>query len=602
MRDPTIRMQILLLVAIAGLSGVAGRSLSAAEIPDGEVVKDGVGRKVHDYLEGLSGVGFSGGIILAMEGEVVLSHGYGMADRSGGRRFTPDTVFSIGSIVKPLTAACVMKLVEQGLVEVDDELSEFFEDLAEDKAAITIHELLTHSSGLPGAFGYDYVAYSRDDLVQSLRDCELLFVPGTRYEYSNPGFSLLAAVVELVSGQDYDSFLRENVLDPSGMSRSGYLLDRYREDELAHGYLDEEDWGTLKEKYWTDLGPSWHLMGNGAVQSNLKDMYRFHLAMSDETIVSEASKEEMFTPWVDEGGGVSHYGYGWVVEKTERGTPFYWHNGGNPYFSNDLRRYVEEDVAWYITSNNGALPASEVTFTVADIVFGREVASPPRVVDVDPAALALFAGAYELDGGDRVHVTTAGKRLVLRGVGQRAFGHVFGVPDEGGVEGEGEGATERWALTEKIASAFDAACKGDEERAAAGMGRSVAWVQDAMTPLLDELAANRGVVRGVSPIATIPAGRIDRELPPEMDATLVRIDFERGSRLVVTITFKGQFRGLDLIDVTEEVAFFPVGERDFAAFGTSPPIHTRVRFDAASGDLVFEGDGGSVHARRARGK
>lgn len=589
----------ILFLGFAVLLGPADRCLIAQEsrttegdVPTGEIVRGEIAGKVHDYLGRLSGLGYSGGIILAIDGKVVLSHGYGMADRESGRRFTPDTVFSIGSIVKPLTGVGVMKLVEKGLVDVDDEVSEYFDDLPDDKADITIHELMTHSAGLPGAFGYDYEEYSREDLVQSFRECELLFVPGTSYEYSNPGFALLAAVIELVSGQDYDSYMREQVLEPAGMMKTGYRLDRYGPDEIAHGYRGDRDWGTVEEKYWTDIGPSWHLVGNGGIQSTLKDMFRFHLALEENALLSDDAKEEMFTPWVDEGGGDSHYGFGWVVQETERGTALYWHNGGNPYFSNDFRRYVDEDIAYYITSNNGAQPAAEVTHAIADMVFGHEVSLPPKSIAIDPKELAKRAGAYELDGGDRIHVKAIGGQLKVTASGQQAFSLVF--------TGASNAIERREKLTDRVTAAFEAAHEGDVATAAEKMGLPETWVRGELIPLLEELAEEQGEIGGIQGVGTISANKVSRDLPSVMEATLVRIAFEQGSILAVTVTFNGQYRGFDIVEMSDEVMFHPVSDVAFAAFSTRPPLDTAFRFDK-HGDLVFEGPDGSVRAKRLGG-
>jgi CubicO group peptidase (beta-lactamase class C family) len=219
-------------------------------------------------------------------------------------------------------------------------------------------------------------------------DAELEFEPGTSYGYSNVGYSLLAAVIEQVSGASYDEFVQHALFGPAGMTSTGYDLDDLDAARLARGYRGDEDFGTFADHPWADDGPYWHLRGNGGMLSTLRDLIAWHLALDGTDVLSREAKTAYFTPWVREGEGApSFYGYGWVIQETDRGT-LIWHDGGNPYFSSDFRRYVDEDVAIFVTSNTGDHEAFGIMPDIADIVFGEQVDPPPlHVEQIDPEDL-----------------------------------------------------------------------------------------------------------------------------------------------------------------------------------------------------------------------
>ncbi len=386
-------LSMLVLAMLAGAQALAAQ-------PGGDAVVQGdLGAQLDAYMSRLEAQGFSGGLLVAKGGEVVLSKGYGLADRARSLAFTNKTVFPIGSIAKQFTAAAILKLEEMGRLRVEDPLTKYFDDVPDDKAGITLHHLLTHSAGFEPALGDDFARTSRDEFVRLALGSALRFAPGTAYEYSNVGYSLLAAVVEQLSGGSYDAFVQAHLFAPAGMAKTGYAPARWQPDELAHGYRGERDAGTLLDRAWADDGPYWHLRGNGGILSTLGDMYRWHLALAGDAVLSEAAKAKAYTPHVREGNQPSYYGYGWVVEETERGR-LIQHNGGNPYFSNDFLRYVDADVVVYITSNTGDFRAPRYSATIAGIAFGDPYELPPESIvtlgeaDLEKTPLGRRAKAF----------------------------------------------------------------------------------------------------------------------------------------------------------------------------------------------------------------
>lgn len=314
-----------------------------------------LGARLDEQMRRLAADGFSGVLFVARGGGVVLSKGYGLADRESRTPYGAETVFDIGSITKQFTAAAVLKLEMQGKLGTGDRLGKYFKDVPADKAGITLHHLLTHSAGLVAALGRDYDSLSRDEMVGKALASKLLSAPGEKYEYSNVGYSLLAAVVEIVSGQSYERYLHDNLFAPAGMAETGYLIPKWRRERLAVGYgKDGSRWGTPLDHAWDKDGPFWNLRGNGGILSTVGDLYKWHLALGGERVLSKEAKGKYFAPHVSEGPGApSFYGYGWVVQKTQRGTNLIWHNGGNPFFFADFRRYTDEDVVVIVATNSG---------------------------------------------------------------------------------------------------------------------------------------------------------------------------------------------------------------------------------------------------------
>ena len=201
-------------IAVLVVVAVAEAAVSAAAPQSATIVQGDLGRKLDAYLSRLEALGYSGGLAVVKGGETVLLKGYGQANREGSVPMGPDSVFNLGSITKPFTAAAILRLQELGKLKTSDPISRFFERVPEDKAGITLEHLLTHSSGLESDFSpTDYEPTTREEYVRRALASKLLFPPGQGYEYANAGYSLLAAIIEQVSGQDYETALGQLVLE-----------------------------------------------------------------------------------------------------------------------------------------------------------------------------------------------------------------------------------------------------------------------------------------------------------------------------------------------------------------------------------------------------
>lgn len=374
-----MRMKVSTVMAFCLLMSLIIQFLSCQHRDEDTISKENLetAGKIDEFMERLAGNGFSGALLVADNGSILLEKGYGAADREKELPVSGDTVFTVGSITKQFTAAAILKLQMQGKLHVSDPITIFFSDVPEEKKSITLHHLLTHTAGFPGAIGPDFDPIGREAFIKLAMETKLLRTPGDRYEYSNVGYSLLGIIIEIVSGKGYETFLHDNLFIPAGMKQTGYLIPVWDEGRLAHGYEGDRDWGTLLDKTWAEDGPGWHLRGNGGILSTLGDMYRWHLALESDEILDAEAKSLYHTPHVPENDeGSSHYGYGWAVFKTPRDTRLIAHNGGNGIFAADFLRFLDEGVVIIAFSNTAGKPAWKASESVAKIVFKEPYSLP----------------------------------------------------------------------------------------------------------------------------------------------------------------------------------------------------------------------------------
>lgn len=313
---------------------------------------------------------FSGIITLAAGGKIRFQQGYGFAVREQKVPFTASTLYTVGSITKPFTATAVLLLFEAGKLRLEDTLAKYFQEAPADKKSITLHQLLTHSAGFPGGIGDDYEAISKEEFIKRAWQTPLAFTPGTGYEYSNVGYSLLCMIVEQVSGMGYDAFLQKNVFGPAGMKTAGYTNPAADYTRLVHGYrADGQDWGTSKSKTWNGAEPYWHLKGNGGLLMSADDLFHWYLALRGNKVLKPETLKMQTTPYVDEGGG-SHYGYGYAILGNGNSVQ---HNGGNGIFRADFRWYPALDFCLMAASNDARVRLFRLDDEIIQILLTGEL-------------------------------------------------------------------------------------------------------------------------------------------------------------------------------------------------------------------------------------
>lgn len=322
--------------------------------------------------------GWSGSVLVAMQGRILVESGYGLADREANRAQTAETIFSVGSITKQFTAAGIMKLESTGKLSLDDPLSHYFPDVPADKVSITVHHLLTHSAGFEGAIGDDYDTIDAAAFLRLAFGRPLLFTPGTAYEYSNVGYSILGILTAHVSGQSYEDFCFTHLWSPARMMQTGYLRPQHSKENLAVGYRHGQRWGTALDRPWPSDGPGWHLCANGGVLSSVGDMYLWYLALKDYRVLPPGSIKKMCSPHVAEDPeGRSFYGYGWVVQQIA-GKEMIWHNGGNGVYNAFMGMIPEDDICIIVSSNSNNVVSDDIALQILGILWGKELRVPPQ--------------------------------------------------------------------------------------------------------------------------------------------------------------------------------------------------------------------------------
>lgn len=228
--------------------------------------------------------GFSGVVRIEREGVTLLEKGYGMANRERKIPFSDRTVVQIGSNTKDFTAVAILQLQERGKLSMADSLAEYFPGAPADKRAITIAQLMNHRAGFPIGIGGDFEPLKRMAFLERAMKTPLSFSPGSKEGYSNTGYSILAAIIEQLTGMTYDAYVHQNILAPIGLKHTGFLLPGFKPEELAHGYLAAgTDAGTMLGKPHDTDGPYWNLRGNGGMLSTAADMHAFYKELFEGT-------------------------------------------------------------------------------------------------------------------------------------------------------------------------------------------------------------------------------------------------------------------------------------------------------------------------------
>jgi CubicO group peptidase (beta-lactamase class C family) len=322
---------------------------------------------------------FNGSALVAENGQPILRKGYGEANMEWHIPNTPDTRFRLGSITKQFTATLVMQMVEKGQIDLSAPISHYLPDYPQPNAdRITIHQLLNHTSGIPGytelpEFGRALrMPQKPTEFMNMFSHLQLLFEPGTKFSYNNSGYFLLGVILEKVSGKPYRELLRERIFDPLGMNESGYDSTRPLLEKRAAGYDSTLD-GYLNAAY-IDMGEPY---AAGSLYSSVDDLLLWDQALYGNKVLSEASKQKMFAP------GLSDYGYALFIHKGP--VTVIEHGGGINGFNTQITRDIEPKRLYVLLNNTGGAPLVEMVNGMRDILDGKDAPMPKT-----PSAPALY--------------------------------------------------------------------------------------------------------------------------------------------------------------------------------------------------------------------
>lgn len=353
---------------------------------------------------------FMGVVALQRDGEPPLVRAYGEAVVELGVPHEPSNVFMIGSISKQFTAVALLLLEEEGALAIEDPVSRFLPDFPNGEA-ITIHQLLTHTSGVADVYSLPRFGASAgrqgtfDQVVADLGSLAPTFAPGAGYAYSNGGYSLAAAIVERASGMGYGDFIERRLFGPLGMTASGHDAPGPVVAGRVPGY---DPWGVDRLAPAVPVAPA-YTIGSGSIWSSAEDLLRWSSALHGGQVLSTPSYARLIR---DYGRG---YGYGLSVF-TRFGRPVLGHDGRVAGFASDLARYVDDEVTVVVLSNVQSVARDEIRRLAAAVFFGEEIEAQPvrEFLATAPEPLERFAGVYAFAPTFKVTVAEDAGRLMAR--------------------------------------------------------------------------------------------------------------------------------------------------------------------------------------------
>ena len=329
--------------------------------------------KIDSFLAGLAAQDrFSGSVLVAKDGQVVLSKGYNLADREHALPNTPQTAFRIGSLTKQFTAMAILQLQQVGKLDVQDPICDYLQDCPDAWRPITIHHLLTHTSGIPELTAlptfpdFKKRPATPAETIDQFRELPLDFTPGEAWSYSNSGYIVLGAIVEAASGEPYCNFIDRHITQPLQMANTGCESTRPDIDGLAQGYSDSN---TIAD--FIDM--SVPLSGGGLV-STVEDLYLWDQALYTTTLLSQPLLDLLFTPMAPipaNTGTQDGYGYGWIIgDQLNRRR--LWHRGGIEGFVSEIDRYPERRDTIIVLANREDVSLPDISAQIAQMIFENE--------------------------------------------------------------------------------------------------------------------------------------------------------------------------------------------------------------------------------------
>lgn len=370
-----------LLVAVLLLAATCAAQTSSTE---------GLAARVDEYLNALVKQNrFSGSILIARDGHVLVRKGYGMANYETDAPNTPQTKFRLGSITKQFTAVAVMMLQERGKLSVQDSICKYVPECPATWQPVQIHHLLTHTSGIWNLTSSpDYrktmsLPSAPAETIARFKDKPLEFTPGERFNYSNSGYILLGYLVEKISGQTYEAFLRENIFEPLKMTNTGYDNPNTLLKHRASGYSLRT--GTLTNALYLDMTIP---HAAGALYSTVEDLYLWDQALYTERLVRQKTLDAVFTPFK------SNYGYGFTIDK-RFGLKNITHGGAINGFTTFISRFPDERATVIVLNNIDTVAPGQIASRLTRFALSDKIVAP-QVAMLEPSILQSYAGRYQM--------------------------------------------------------------------------------------------------------------------------------------------------------------------------------------------------------------
>ena len=357
-------------------------------------------------------------IIVTRHGKPVFRKGYGMANLELGVAIEPHMVFRLGSITKQFTAVCILMLMEQGKLDLQDEITKYLPDYPMHGHKITIEHLLTHTSGIKSYTNIPEIRTSMrkdmtlEELVDSFKPLPMEFAPGESYNYNNSAFVMLGLVIEKVSGMKYAEFLQKNIFEPLGMDHTYFDMANTLIPGRVSGYQVAGDKFENCE-YISMTMPH----AAGSMASSVDDMAKWDAALYTEKLVKQDSLKKAWTPFTLNNGVSTGYGYGWASAHYQ-GHDMITHGGGINGFITDGFRFPNEQIYVCILTNCMRLIPDNLAFKIGALAAGKPY-QEPVAVPFDPAAYPRYQAVYKAQKiGVEIPVFVENEKLCVMMPGQ----------------------------------------------------------------------------------------------------------------------------------------------------------------------------------------
>lgn len=306
-------------------------------------------------------------LLVVRDGEPIVRRSYGLADVEAGVAATPETNYRLASVTKQFTATAILLLKQDGKLTLDDRIRKWLPSLPAALDSVTITHLLTHTSGI-----VDYEDVMAKGTTVQVHDADVLrllesqdstyFKPGSRYQYSNSGYSLLSLIVERASGMSFATFLHERIFTPLGMDHTvAHQEGISTVSNRAFGY-------TMKDGKWIrkDQSTTSAVLGDGGIYSSIDDMAKWDAALYDSRLLSDESRKLAFSPHTATDQPDVKYGFGWRISGETL-----WHSGETSGFRNVILRYPSRRLTVVILTNRDNPQPYKTALTIAESFIGK---------------------------------------------------------------------------------------------------------------------------------------------------------------------------------------------------------------------------------------
>ena len=358
--------------------------------------------------------------LVAIDGKIVYHKAFGMANMELDVKMEPDMVLEIGSITKQFTAVSILMLMEQGKLDLDDDITKFIEDYPTHGHHISIHHLLTHTSGIKSYTSMEsWVPIWRKDfepkeLIDFFKNEPMDFAPGEEWSYNNSAYFILGYIIEKASGQTYEEFVETNIFERLGMKSSLYGSNSEIIKKRASGYQKNEEY--INAEYLSLSQP----YAAGSLMSNVDDLFIWNRAIRSNTLVKQESIDLAFTNYELNNGEKINYGYGWGLNEIN-GSPTIEHSGGIFGYVTNAIYLPNEDVFVAVYSNCDCNGPGQVSTKMAAIAIGKPYPDEEDIISVESDNLNKLAGVYDFSDSSTRIITVEDNQLFSQRPGSNKF-------------------------------------------------------------------------------------------------------------------------------------------------------------------------------------